>query len=118
MDCTATSTKTIKARCRGMSLVEVLIATSVGSVVLVAVLPLSLLSARSFAALTNYVDLDIKSRTALDTMAADIRQAEALTAAATTNLTFRTVDVATGSTNTLNYNYNAARTTLTRTLAG
>ncbi len=106
-----------------MTLVEIMVATGVGSIVLVAVMSLSLLSARSFAALTNYVDLDIKSRTALDTMAADIRQAEALTAASTTNLTFRTVILnsdtnnnLTSTTNTLNYAYNSARLTLTRTL--
>jgi Tfp pilus assembly protein PilW len=101
-----------------MTLVELMVATGVGSIVLVAVMSLSLLSARSFAALTNYVDLDIKSRTALDTMAADIRQAEALTSASLTNLTFKIVDISSGATNALNYNYDSARTTLTRTLAG
>src|SRR6266536_2226915 len=101
MDCTITSTKTIKVRCQAMTLVEIMVATGVGSIVLVAVMSLSLLSARSFAALTNYVDLDIKSRTALATMAADIRQAEALTGASVTNLTFKTVDVTSGTTNTL-----------------
>src|ERR1044071_3105870 len=118
MDCTITSTKTTKPRCQGMTLVEVLVASGVGSIVLVAVMSLSLFSARSFAALTNYVDLDIKSRTALDMMSADIRQAEALTAATTNSLTFRTVDVTTGVTNTLNYNYSPAQLSLTRTFAG
>ncbi len=101
-----------------MTLVEVMVATGVGSIVLVAVMALSLFSARTFAALTNYVQLDIKSRTALDTIATDIRQADALTAATSTSLTFRTMDPDTGVTNTLAYNYDSSRTTLTRTLAG
>src|SRR5256885_10873198 len=63
MDCTITSTPN-KARCQAMTLVELMVATGVGSVVLAAVMALSLFSARSFAALGNYVDLDIKSRTA------------------------------------------------------
>src|SRR6266540_7108234 len=113
MDCTITSTRWIKTRSRGMTLVEVMVATGVGSIVLVAVMALSLFSARTFAALTNYVQLDIKSRTALDTIATDIRQADALTAATSTSLTFRTMDPDTGVTNTLAYNYDSSRTTLT-----
>ena len=66
-----------------MTLVELMVATGVGSIVLAAVMALSLFSARSFAALGNYVDLDIKSRTALDQMSSDIRQADKLTAATT-----------------------------------
>src|SRR5256885_12440772 len=65
-----------------------MVATGVGSVVLAAVMALSLFSARSFAALGNYVDLDIKSRTALDQMSSDIRQADKLTAASTNSLTY------------------------------
>ncbi|PYJ84870.1 MAG: hypothetical protein DME22_11130 [Verrucomicrobia bacterium] len=68
MDFTITSTK---RRCRGMTLVETLIATGIGTVILTAVMAVSLFSARSFAALGNYVDLDIKSRQALDLMSQD-----------------------------------------------
>ena len=101
-----------------MTLVELMVATGVGSVVLAAVMALSLFSARSFAALGNYVDLDIKSRTALDQMSSDIRQADKLTAATTNSLTFQTTDPNTSNTVSLVYNYSPSAQTLTRTYNG
>ena len=101
-----------------MTLVELMVATGVGSIVLAAVMALSLFSARSFAALGNYVDLDIKSRTALDQMSSDIRQADKLTAASSTSLTFQTTDPNTSNTVSLVYNYNPATQILTRTYNG
>src|SRR5436190_23954413 len=113
MDCTITSTPN-KARRQAMTLVETLIATGVGSIVMAAVLALFLFSARSFAALANYVDLDNKSRNALDTMSSDIRQADFLKSYQTNQLVFQTTD----TTNTLDltYFYDSGATTLTRTL--
>ncbi len=61
---------------RGFTLIEVLVAIAIGSIVLMAILSLGLYSARSFAALTNYVDLDNLSRNALDQMTREIRQAD------------------------------------------
>ncbi len=61
---------------RGFTLVELLVAIAIGSIGLVAVMSLSFYSARSFAALTNYVDLDNLSRGALDQMTSEIRQAD------------------------------------------
>ena len=98
-----------------MTLVELMVATGVGSIVLAAVLALSLFSARSFAALGNYVDLDIKSRNALDTMSTDIRQAGSLSDYQPNRLIFQTTD-RTGNPATLTYLYDSAMTTLTRTL--
>ena len=97
-----------------MTLVELMVATGVGSIVLAAVLALFLFSARSFAALGNYVDLDNKSRNALDTMSSDIRQADFLKSYQTNQLVFQTTD----TTNTLDltYFYDSGATTLTRTL--
>ena len=60
-----------------MSLVEVMVASGLGSLVLSAVMAITFFSARSFAAVSNYVDLDAKSRTALDKMSQEIRQADA-----------------------------------------
>ena len=101
-----------------MTLVELMVATGVGSIVLAAVMALSLFSARSFAALGNYVDLDIKSRTALDQMSSDIRQADKLTAASSTSLTFQTTDPNTSNTVSLVYTYNPATQIQTRTYNG
>ena len=99
-----------------MTLVETLIATGVGSIVMAAVLALFLFSARSFAALANYVDLDNKSRNALDTMSSDIRQADFLSSYQTNQLVFQMTDPTTSNTLALTYFYDPAATTLTRTL--
>src|SRR2546430_7569167 len=111
MDFTITSTK---RRCRGMTLVETLIATGIGSVILTAVMAVSLFSARSFAALGNYVALDIKSRQALDLMSQEIRQVDALTLYATNRLVFSGIEP-NGTAYTLSYTYAPAAQTLTRT---
>jgi prepilin-type N-terminal cleavage/methylation domain-containing protein len=114
MDCTITSTS--KARYHGFTLVEMLVATAVGGLVLAAVMAMSLFSARSFAAISNYVDLDIKSRTALDTMTSDIRQASDLFNASSNSLSFHLVDIGTGATNVLQYTYDPSGKTLKRSL--
>jgi prepilin-type N-terminal cleavage/methylation domain-containing protein len=117
MDCTITS-QTSKAGRRAFTLVEMLIATAVGGLLLVAVMSMSLFSARSFAAISNYVDLDIKSRTALDTMTSDIRQALDLSSASSNSLSFHLVDINTGATNVLRYTYDPTGKTLTRSYLG
>lgn len=61
---------------KGFTLVELLVAIAIGSLALMTVMSLSLYSLRSFAALTNYVDLDNLSRNALDHMTREIRQAD------------------------------------------
>ena len=50
----------------GMTLVELMVATGISSILLLALLMLSVFTARSFAAITNYMELDKDSRTALD----------------------------------------------------
>jgi len=62
-----------------MTLVELMVATAIGSIVMTAVAALTFYTARSFAALSNYVDLDQKSRNALDRMSQKIRQAYGVT---------------------------------------
>ena len=113
MDCTITSTK---SRRRGFTLVELLIATGIGGIVFAAVAALTFYSARSFAALTNYVDLDKYSRNALDQMVSDIRQADRLKSYAPNQLVF-------DSTNspppyTITYTYDPGAKTLSKTVGG
>lgn len=100
-----------------MTLVEVLIATGLGSVVLAAVVSMTVYSARSFAAVSNYVDMDMKSRAALDRMSQEIRQADGLAANgfSATQLVFTGRDPATLAPYTLTYTYDPALKTLTRT---
>jgi len=62
----------------GFTLVEMLVALGIGSVVLLAICALSIYSARCFLALGNYSDLDAQSRNTVDVIGRDIRQATAL----------------------------------------
>src|SRR5437870_13901208 len=88
MDCTITSIthKRNKAGCACMTLVELLIAIGISGIVFAAVGMMIFFSGRSYAALANYVDLDNKSRTALDTMSKEIRQVDCVTNSATATL--------------------------------
>jgi prepilin-type N-terminal cleavage/methylation domain-containing protein len=59
----------------GMTLLELLIAMGIGSLVLAVVLTLTVFAARSFIALGNYSTLDQQSRLGADVMTREIRQA-------------------------------------------
>ena len=65
---------------RGMTLVEVMVAVAICSIVLGAACSLWFFGNRSFVAMGNYTDLDARSRNALDQMSRDIRQATQVTA--------------------------------------
>jgi type II secretory pathway component PulJ len=110
MECTITSGKRRARRVAAFTLVEVMVASAIGTMLLAAVASLSFYSARSFAALANYVDLDQYSRKTLDKMSKEIRQADKIASATTTQL----ILVQAGVTN-LSYTYDASAKTLTRT---
>lgn len=65
---------------RAFSLIELLVSTGLGSVLLTAVAALTMYGARSFAAMVNYVDLDVKSRNTLDMVTREMREMTALIA--------------------------------------
>jgi prepilin-type N-terminal cleavage/methylation domain-containing protein len=89
MDCKDMSIKRPKA---AFTLIEVLIASAL-SLILAAILAIFFFfSLRSFAAMTNYADMNTRSQLALDKMAKDIRQARSLTAYTTNSLTFNDVN--------------------------
>jgi prepilin-type N-terminal cleavage/methylation domain-containing protein len=117
MDCTTTYTNRNKTSRGGFTLVEVLIASGIGTLVLAGVLGFYLFAGRSFSAMENYVQLDLKSRTALDTMSRDIREANRCSTNGFTSsdLTLLMTDPATGQPYTVNYSYNNAAGTVTRT---
>lgn len=82
----------IKKQKGGFTLLEVLIASTM-SLVLAAVLAIFFFfSLRSFAAMTNYADMNTRSQMALDKMSKDIRQARSLSAYSTNSLTFLDVN--------------------------
>jgi len=62
-------------RARGMTLVELMVAVALGSMLLAGAGALWLFGSRSFVAMSNYTDLDQKSRNAADLMSRDLRQA-------------------------------------------
>src|SRR6266571_9143818 len=129
MDCTITSLthKPHKVRCAGFTLVEMLVAIGISGIVFVAVGMMIFFSGRSYAALANYVDLDNRSRSALDQMSKEIRQVDCVTNSATVTLptgqlvTNKLVLSGTetdGSAYTIIYDYNPTMQTLIRTKEG
>ena len=65
---------------RALSVLELLVAVAITSIVLAAIGALAVSTARSFVAMGNYNDLDRASRDALDILSRDVRQSRALTA--------------------------------------
>lgn len=93
MKCFASSpTQTNRAPRLAFSLLEMMVATGIVSIILLAVMQVSMYTARSFVALGNYNDLDRISRNALDTMSRDIRQAKVLGYYSTNRLFFTNLD--------------------------
>lgn len=92
---------------------ELMVATAITSIVGLGVASLVFYSGRSFAAIANYVELDHRSRIALDTMSKEIRQANRLSSYTSTSLTFEDSD---GT--PLIYAYDSGTKTLIRTKNG
>src|SRR5262245_47470475 len=92
MDCKITSTKRSERHQLAVTLVELMVAMAIGSVVLTAVASFFLYSAKSFVGIMNYVDLEQYSQNALDKVTRDIRQTDSLAAFSTNSLTFRDAD--------------------------
>jgi hypothetical protein len=95
-----------------------MIATALAGLVLAAVMSITLFSARSFAALTNYVDLDNYSRNALDFMSREIRQADRLLSGNDHQLTFMHTNPTNGMAYTVSYVYSPDSRTLARLESG
>ena len=55
-----------RRRLAGFTLVEAMVATVLGTLIMAVIAYLSVYSSRTFAAMSNYVDLDLHSRNALD----------------------------------------------------
>jgi hypothetical protein len=86
MDFNITSIK--KKKSAGMALMELMIATAIASILSAGLASLAFYTGRSFAAMANYVDLDNKSRNALDRLSKEIRQTNRLKDFSPTKLTF------------------------------
>jgi prepilin-type N-terminal cleavage/methylation domain-containing protein len=101
----------IKNKRAAFTLVEVLMTLAVGSLVFLVVAALTIYSAKSFASITNYTDLNQTSRMALDKITKEIRRTRGLMSATSNTLVFR---LDTPGSNTLTYIYNQTNQTLTQ----
>jgi len=101
----------------GWTLVEVMVAMGVGSIILAAVGSVTMYSAKTSLAMVNYSDLDSKSRYALDVITRELREASAVlsfqTNLPTMTLTLTNADL--GETITLTYDSNAGTVVLSKT---
>ncbi len=92
------------------TLPEMLVSTFIGVILLLFAASFYLFSMRSFTALANYSDLNIKSRYASDLITRDLRAARSVASLSTNQLVLNQVGGATNVT----YTYDPARGTLTR----
>lgn len=97
-------------RQRGFTLVEMMMAVMISSVVLGALAQFSFFSGRSLVAMINYTELDFWSNRALKLMSKEIRQANRLKAGTETSLVFVDFDGA-----DLTYAYDTFKHQLIRT---
>lgn len=98
---------------QGAGLAELVMAIALATVIVGAVMGLSLYSARSYVAIGNYMDLDRMSRNALDRITREIRQADQLLSFSTNQLVFAHPGGV-----TITYTYNPNTRTLVRSRTG
>ena len=99
---------------RGFTIVELMVSGTLGLLVAVAVAILFINSARSFAAVTNYQNLDAKSTIALDKLSKEIRNATALVSYVSgTSLVLTNGSASPGTTTTVTFNSTARTLVMT-----
>jgi hypothetical protein len=103
--------------CQAAILIDLVVATGVSAIVLLAMCLLSMYTGRAFAALGNYNDLDRASRNTLDQMTREIRGAMYLVSATSNSLVFNLSGTNASVTN-VTYAWDPTSHTLTRTYSG
>ncbi len=95
-----------------MTLMEMMVAMGISSALLVVIMMITVYTARSFGAISNYVALDRDSRKALDLLTSNIRQADGVLAITTNQLklSFNAAE--------LTYTYSPSAKTLSETWNG
>lgn len=107
-----------KARPRGFTVLETIVATAIGGVAFAGIASMMLCGSKSTAIMGNYADLTRHSFHALDEMSTDLRQANMVLSCSSNQLAIQAVDIITGATNTLTYTYDPVGQTLTRIYEG
>ena len=111
MVCNPTSIKRgLRRRQAGMGLAEAIIAIGITSMILLALVAITVFSSRSFVALANYVELDDYNRVAMDTLTRDLRECNRVTACDTNSLVIEDSDGF-----SITYAFSGGAKTLTRT---
>ncbi len=87
----------------GFSLIELVVAMTIASMAMAAVLSTSIFIGRSCVATTDYADMTREARTALELFARDVRMASDVTAFSSTAVTLTVVT--SSGTKTVNYTY-------------
>ncbi len=90
---------------------EVIVATGITALLMVALVAFFMFAGQSFAAMFNYADLDGANRIAMDTLTTDLRQCNKVNTCTTTSLTLQDYD----GVSTLSYTYDPTAKTLVRT---
>jgi prepilin-type N-terminal cleavage/methylation domain-containing protein len=101
-----------KAGRGGFTIIELLVGTAIGLVVLAAVVSFFLFGTRSFSSMANYTDLNSKDRLASDAITRDIRSALQVISATTNQVVLQAPPAE--ANNTITYTYNPGAGTLTR----
>jgi prepilin-type N-terminal cleavage/methylation domain-containing protein len=76
----------------GFTLVEVMVAAAISSLMMLVLASFTSFGAHSCAALANYADLETRSRSTLDRMTQQIRQCRGLISSTSTSLVFKKAD--------------------------
>ena len=110
---TPTSTEARRKRTAGLSLVELLIAVTISTIVALGLGAFSLFTGRGFAGLMNYAELENQSRNTLDKMSKEIRQTTRLIDYTSNKLVFLDYDG-----KSLEFEYSPTTRVLTRAKDG
>lgn len=89
----------------GFTFVEIMIGSTLGSIVLLGVLSSFLMLGRSGARLSNYQDMESQSRKALEEFAQDVRMSSGLTTNSSSSITLSVTDSYTSDGNMVTYAY-------------
>ncbi len=98
----------------GFTLVEVLISTSIGAIVLAGVMSTFLMLGRSGANIANYSTMESQSRRALEEFSQDLRMANAVTWNSSSSITLTIPNNYTPTLGVVTYSYDSASETFNR----
>lgn len=100
----------------GFTLVEMMVAGALTTMLMASVVTLGMYATKSFCMMGNYVDLDAQSRNAVDILGREIRDASALVAFSTNSpMYLKFTNATTAQTITITYNSGSSTLTLAAT---